>query len=1531
MRNLLKSFAVIAVALSFVACKKEMEGSKDEPKVFHKVTFVADTPETKTSATVDGSVVNYTWKETDATMTGEVDKFHVFENGVAADEVLANLESDGTMTITAMFSGEYPTEGTIYTGYFNTGVQAVQEADGTDYDQLSDVLIARATAANAEGYIPFQFKRLGAICEMNIKGLTAGTNLKRVIVEATDENVFLAGSLVDGELVGNSKSIVINSLNEITSGVAKIRFVSLPVEGANLKVTVETTEDSETVSGTFYKKFAKAISFTEGDLKAFNVATAQVSKGDMWDYEFTDGVFTEVNQTKTLSEIDWTVSGTGNTGKGYFQKDGNNRGEQFGSSGNPFTTLTFSSEDFGESYFVKDIRVTATSGATPVALTVSVGGVVLKNGENTSASLSTTENTYVFDADYLLSGKIELTFNQTASTKKAMYVHEIAVNYVARCEAPVANVESGSEVVGGSKIELSSETEGASIYYTLDGETPTVESALYNSTDKVTMPNNDCTLKAIAVKDNMANSTVAEFTYTLPTVANPKLSFKSGKIVASCATENAVIRYKIGGEDVADPTESDSVYDDDNRPSISANSYASIKAFKAGYHESQAVKAQYVAGAGLIDIIDAEATSVGGVSNKGTSTWVTDFDITETVSGAVYRIHTMGTGETGDALRFNNNGFLNTTTSGGVAKKITITGAAKTYNIYGGSSSFGTSKPSGTASGTLRVSNGTGSFEFTSEYEYIAIVGTESSSTITSITIEWGKPKANRDLAFFNGGVKVNATLNATYPTFTAPTLKDGETVISSGVTYSSNNQSVATVDENTGAVTLHKHGTAEITANVAADETHKAGSASYTINVAHVLSGISLADDSAQPTEFYQNTAFNYTGIKVNANYNDDCVVDITSQLTSANFSGYDMATTGEQTVTITYEGKTTSYTLNVLERTTHSVNVTANNHATITASPLENVEVGTKVTLGYSNVETGYGFVSFSVLDADESNVTVTENAGVYSFIMPAKNVTVSATFAKVKYDVTVPTSGLPTGCSVSVDKAKAEYGENVTLTFNPATGYKVNILKMNGGDELVESISNNNQYSFTMPASNVTFAVTFGKIAYNVTRASMSNGTVLINSSDNNTTANYNEDITITAQPESDDYRLKAGTLKAYLASDVNKTALKLTSGTTFKMPAGDVEVYAEFEERPNTSTAVYTVNTTTSVTTSGVTPTGSSATFKNTYTSSAKQLTEGKSMTLTLGGYQGKIVKSVVLSMRSNGGAGAGYLSIKAGSTTLGSIGSSGSGVAFNNPSWNGAYTTDYTDVTPTLSNIAYSIKKGEDLVIVIGATTNSLYCQRISVEYADDPSYVETYAISLTQPSGGKIEAKVNGSAVTSAVANATVTLNVVTTPTGKTFSAWKVVKKSGGEVTVTGNTFTMPADDVTVSAVFTGGGSGEETISLASGEGSGDPYSITWSGDSCTIKQSKGSGAAVSSSYISAPRWYQNNVISFKAKSGYTVTKVEVVCTTAAYATALANSSNSASVNKSKNTQVDITLSDDLDITMGAQARISSIKVYYEN
>ncbi|MDR6966759.1 autotransporter-associated beta strand protein [Flavobacterium arsenatis] len=150
---------------------------------------------------------------------------------------------------------------------------------------------------------------------------------------------------------------------------------------------------------------------------------------------------------------------------------------------------------------------------------------------------------------------------------------------------------------------------------------------------------------------------------------------------------------------------------------------------------------------------------------------------------------------------------------------------------------------------------------------------------------------------------------------------------------------------------------------------------------------------------------------------------------------------------------------------------------------------------------------------------------------------------------------------------------------------------------------------------------------------------------------------------------------------------------------------------------TLTATYTVSNTTTVSSSGTLPSGSSATYAQTY-NTASQLTSGNNATLTLNGYAGKKISQIILSMRSNTSSGAGNLDMGAGTgtyptgyTTIYSIATA----PFNNAVWNGAWSTSYTNLTKTLAT-AYTVQTNEKVVIRINATTNSLYIASFSIVY-----------------------------------------------------------------------------------------------------------------------------------------------------------------------------------------------------------------------
>lgn len=75
-----------------------------------------------------------------------------------------------------------------------------------------------------------------------------------------------------------------------------------------------------------------------------------------------------------------------------------------------------------------------------------------------------------------------------------------------------ASLPSGA-IASGTKITLTTATEGATIYYTTDGKNPTTSSTAYTSAG-ITVSKAE-TIKAIATKSGYVNSAVSTFTYTL--------------------------------------------------------------------------------------------------------------------------------------------------------------------------------------------------------------------------------------------------------------------------------------------------------------------------------------------------------------------------------------------------------------------------------------------------------------------------------------------------------------------------------------------------------------------------------------------------------------------------------------------------------------------------------------------------------------------------------------------------------------------------------------------------------------------------------------------------------------------------------------------------------------------------------------------------------------------------------------------------------------------------------------------------------
>jgi len=168
---------------------------------------------------------------------------------------------------------------------------------------------------------------------------------------------------------------------------------------------------------------------------------------------------------------------------------------------------------------------------------------------------------------------ISVAGSGTAETIKAIAVEEqkkssniasatFAINYP-QLSVPVMNPSGGSFSVDTDVTIMASP--GATVYYTLDGSVPTIESSVYSAPISVVGSGTTKTIKAITVEDEMLNSSVANNTYTInyAQVSTPQISPIAGtyddyqNATISSSTDGAVIHYTTDG---STPTSSSPLY-----------------------------------------------------------------------------------------------------------------------------------------------------------------------------------------------------------------------------------------------------------------------------------------------------------------------------------------------------------------------------------------------------------------------------------------------------------------------------------------------------------------------------------------------------------------------------------------------------------------------------------------------------------------------------------------------------------------------------------------------------------------------------------------------------------------------------------------------------------------------------------------------------------------------------------------------------------------------------------------------------------
>ena len=237
-----------------------------------------------------------------------------------------------------------------------------------------------------------------------------------------------------------------------------------------------------------------------------------------------------------------------------------------------------------------------------------------------------------------------------------------ASEYVAPTEKTVETPTfspNGGEVQAGATVTIACATEGAKIYYTTNGTTPTTASTLYSGAIAVKQA---MTLKAIAVKDGYyTNSQVAQATFTIKAkevVATPAFSISGGEVeegtqvTISCATSGATVYYTTDG---SAPSTSSAKY----TGAITVSKAMTIKAIavKDGYYtNSQVASATFT-------IKGKEVVATPAISPNGG-----EYESSATV--------TLTCATEGATIYYTTDGSTPTTTSAIYSKPFTLTESA---------------------------------------------------------------------------------------------------------------------------------------------------------------------------------------------------------------------------------------------------------------------------------------------------------------------------------------------------------------------------------------------------------------------------------------------------------------------------------------------------------------------------------------------------------------------------------------------------------------------------------------------------------------------------------------------------------------------------------------------------------------------------------------------------------------------------------------------------------------------------------------
>lgn len=858
-----------------------------------------------------------------------------------------------------------------------------------------------------------------------------------------------------------------------------------------------------------------------------------IGSGSAWADEVTDTyLFTSKSWTATLNDVaaNWT---SGKEGGG------------FGNSGIQVTTNSTGANGTSPVSYENITKIVVTYNTNK---SKGAGTIAVKIGENDAMSKSANYSsgddgthafyTVVYDYETPQSGKVKLTVNTTTNS---IYLCSVAITYTTGGGSVDPSLQESDFSLGGSSaltFDLYNNSDAQVINYNTSStgkvtvETSEYVNAVVDEKEKtITVTPLKKTSDAVEIKVNQADDDTydagsATFTVTI-TDSTPKAGAWVETALSDIASDDVFVIVGNNGSNYA-------LTNDNGTSSAPA-----------------AIKVTIENGEITSDVADNIKWNVGGNATDGYT-----FYPDGTTETWLYCTNTNNGVRVGDndnaAFTISEEGYLfNTATSRYVgvynSQDWRCYTSPTTNNIKDQSFTFykyvdnsavkspvitveETFVGSTTATITCTTEGATIYYSYDNEYwnEYTAALNITATTTIYA--------KATKDDA---ESKVVSKTTTKTLPT-PIVTISgeltvdlDGETDVDAGqltaavtynevavdgatVTWSGDNDAVATIDAATGAVTIKSRGTVTFTATYAGNDNYAQATATKTITVTDskapgtegkpytVAEAIAAIDAGTGVTGVYATgivseivTAYSSQHGNISYNISADGTTD-GDQLEAyrgksyngENFTSADDIQVGDVVViygnlkkynNTTYEFDANNQLVS-LKRVvpTYPLDVTAGDHGTVAVTVdgeawdgQTEIAQGATVELTATPAE-GWAFTSWTVEGVELEDAT----ANPVSFTMAGK-VMIEATYADATTSYGVVVVDVDHGLIAS-DKESAKAGEKVVISYELEEGYAFGEWVVEDGDGNPVSVSyENEEYSFTMPANDVQISATYKKI--------------------------------------------------------------------------------------------------------------------------------------------------------------------------------------------------------------------------------------------------------------------------------------------------------------------------------------------------------------------------------------------------------------------------------------------------------------------